>query len=629
MTETKTKECKHGTFTYYPTDHWIGGALDRFGEYSEGEVQKLVSLVGPDATVIEVGGNIGAITIPLGKHLTSGKLYVFEPQPDNASLLELNISQNGLAGPVQMERLIVSDEPGVGAMPLINFENTVNSGAASVVPMRESGTVEVQKVTVDMWFNTDAPRLDLLKVDVEGHELHVLRGARKTIAKYQPIIYVENDRPELSVELITMMMDMGYVCFWHLPELKNPAPEKDGTPYVSVNMLCFHKDKLFDAALISDCRKIMSAHDDWNLALLRMMEAKLPEAPAILRGKQWACITRLGGVGDNLMASSVLPYLKQKFGHLEVITSDPQSVVFENNPYIDKLTVKGQGDPNWGNGQDWQDYWASRAKEYAFFANLSHSCETLRAAVKAQTMYYWPASTRRKFLGYSYLETVADVCEVPYDKLRPQFFPTDLEWEHARETKRLVGGKYIAWVISGTRVDKIWPNAGVCIARIIKDLGIPVLMIGAPGRDFELAKMIEEHVRLTNGTLRGLHTCISVDPLRPNWPIRRVLSQTLAADLVIAPDTGPAWAVAYEDMPKIVMLSHASKENITKHWRNTVSLHADPSRVPCWPCHLLIDAPADCERLSGRSGGVGAACISDISVDDVMREVRRALQPAE
>ena len=74
-------------------------------------------------------------------------------------------------------------------------------------------------------------------------------------------------------------------------------------------------------------------------------------------------------------------------------------------------------------------------------------------------------------------------------------------------------------------------------------------------------------------------------------------------------------------MPKIVMVSHASAENITKHWVNTTTLHADPDRVPCFPCHRLHNSIDTC--TPNKDGGHAAACISDISVETIVCEVDR------
>ena len=414
-------------------------------------------------------------------------------------------------------------------------------------------------------------------------------------------------------------MALGYRLYWHLPALYNPDPVAVQCT-VSINMLCAPPLRLVD---VSDLTLINSADDDWRLAYERRKQAP---APVPIKKKQWAVVARLGGVGDNLMASAVLPYLKEKYGFVEVISATPQHVVFENNPYVDKLSIKQPGQPKWEDGKKWQEYWLDRASEVAFFAQLSHSCEGLRAYNESQTAFYWSDTARRKFAGHSYLETVADICEVPYDQLKPDFFPTETEVAQARNVKELVGGRYVAWVISGTRPDKIWPPAAAAIYRIIRELDTAVVLFGMPGKDFEIAKEIEKSVNIAAGSTRGLHLALSTSTDAPNWPLRRVLTQVQLADVVVSPDTGPAWAVAMHAIPKIIMVSHASPENITKHWRNTLTLHADPGRVACWPCHCLHDTKESCERLSGRKDEVGAACISDITVDKVIDAVAACLR---
>ena len=153
----------------------------------------------------------------------------------------------------------------------------------------------------------------------------------------------------------------------------------------------------------------------------------------------WAAIARFGGFGDNLIASSVLPGLKKKHGHVEVYAAKPMHCLFENNPYIDKFTVRENGDPIWGDGHSWQAWFADRAKDYAFFANLSHSCECTGVLMRILTPYWWPVSMRRKLCNRSYLEIVHDICEIPYDEIAPDFFPTEEEKAQAAETKAKVG----------------------------------------------------------------------------------------------------------------------------------------------------------------------------------------------
>jgi ADP-heptose:LPS heptosyltransferase len=336
---------------------------------------------------------------------------------------------------------------------------------------------------------------------------------------------------------------------------------------------------------------------------------------------KWACVARFGGIGDNLITSSVLPALKKKYDRVEVISQRPQHVVFENNPFVDKLSVYSVGDLPGGDA--WQEWFKSRSREYEFFANLSHTCETTLAFVKAQTQFWWPASVRRKLCARSYIEMVADICEVPYEDCAPGFFPTDEDREGALEAKATLGKRCVGWVVSGSRVDKIYPFASVVIARIIRDLGVPVILFGAPGKDQEIAHLIEENLKIQHGgALDGFHVAISGNAENDDtWPIRRSLTQLQMCDLVVGPDTGGMWAVASCDMPKIMLLSHASPENITKHWRNTMTLHAG-KRVSCWPCHLLHDDASTCVSNEWNSG---AACISDITAIRLFSAISDAL----
>jgi len=330
--------------------------------------------------------------------------------------------------------------------------------------------------------------------------------------------------------------------------------------------------------------------------------------------QKWAGVCRLGGIGDNLIAASTLRPLKKQGYKIEVISQEPYSAVFANNPFIDKLTLKKTEDiPQ--QQLEWQQWFALRAKEYAKFGNLSHSCEVTGALLPAMTAFYWPASMRRKLCNKNYLEIVHDIMEVPYE-FGPLFFPTEGEKSVALETKARIGQKVIGWCLSGTRLDKIYPYSPMVVARIIKEIDTPVVLIGAPGKNFEQAQQIQQHVRRQNGSDKNLHVAISPEAENKSWPIRRSLAFTQACDLVITPDTGPAWSVAFESLPKIVMLSHASPENITKHWINTTTLHA--TDVACWPCHQLHDEQKTC---TPNRDGNGAACISDISSEKLLTTI--------
>jgi ADP-heptose:LPS heptosyltransferase len=334
---------------------------------------------------------------------------------------------------------------------------------------------------------------------------------------------------------------------------------------------------------------------------------------------RWAGIARFGGVGDNLVAGSPLKALKRMGYMTEVITGGVYSNIYHHNPYIDKLTIKNTDtDLPKDDMKAWQKWFDSRAKEYDIFVHGSHSMEGRHALFDNMTSFWWPEDYRRKLCAGSYLETAHDLAQVPYD-FGPLFFAGPEEYAMAFLTKKKIAERFILWVISGTRIDKVYPYAPHAIARIIKEVGAPVLLMGGPSeKERSMADKIVEVVSVTNGGRDGLYKAVPDSGGEASWPLRTSLTMALCADLVVTPDTGTAWAVAFEPMPKIVMVSHASAENITKHWVNTTTLHADPNRVPCWPCHRLHNEPSTCRA---NKEGNGAACISDITVEKLVQTV--------
>lgn len=336
--------------------------------------------------------------------------------------------------------------------------------------------------------------------------------------------------------------------------------------------------------------------------------------------KPWAAVFRSGSIGDSLIASSPVALLAKDY-NVEIICDHPYGCLWEHNPHVAKLTElpKGHVPPD----PEWQKWMARRAKENDAFYNLSHSCEALIALPPNVSWFYWPASMRRKICDHNYLEVAHDICQVPHDfSPGPRFYPSEEEVEDAIRVKGKVGKRVIGVVLSGSRQDKIWPWMPGMIAKVLRELKIPVILFGGPGKDEAICNRIHEHVELQNNSVDDLHTCITRDSkeVTVEWSMRRNLAQIAQCDLVITPDTGLAWGVAMLQMPKIVLLSHASPKNITKHWVNTITLHADQSRVPCWPCHQLHNEPETCVKAEKADA---AACITDIHDTVVLDHIIR------
>jgi len=214
--QTGTKDCRHGKLMYLLNDAYIGRSLDVYGEYSEGEIDLFRQLLRPGDIAVDTGANIGALTVPMARFVQpGGAIVAFEPQRAIFDILCNNLRLNALSN-VSAFRRAVGRTTGTIRVPPLDYQRADNFGGVALGGM--SGD-EVQLVTID---SLGLSRLRLLKVDVEGMEHDVITGARATIERLRPAVYVENDRAEHSRRLISLLFDIGYRLWWHITPLFNP-----------------------------------------------------------------------------------------------------------------------------------------------------------------------------------------------------------------------------------------------------------------------------------------------------------------------------------------------------------------------------------------------------------------------
>ena len=259
-------KCRYGWMLYHSNDWYLGGAMHKYGEYSEGEVAMFRQLLGPGDVVVEAGANFGALTVPMAQLVgPQGMIYAFEPQRLVYQGLTANIALNSLPNVTTMHA-------GLGAaygslhVPILDPTHRQSFGGFSITG--HSAGEKVAVLTID---SLELAQCRMIKVDVEGMECEVLEGARETIARLKPILYVENDRPEYSSRLIAQIQDMGYRLWWHLPPLYNANnfrgdPENIYGNIVSINMLCLPRE----VAININLPEIRSPDEDWRVAAAKL-----------------------------------------------------------------------------------------------------------------------------------------------------------------------------------------------------------------------------------------------------------------------------------------------------------------------------------------------------------------------
>lgn len=232
-----------GYLLYNTNDVYIGQAIARYGEYSAIELGVLKRVCGPGDVVIEVGANIGAHTVALARHVgPTGRVFAFEPQRLVFQTLCANIALNSLTN-VECHWAALGAERGTVQVPELDPRQQGNFGGLTLLGDQRGVKVDCQ--VLDRYVSL--PRLRLVKIDVEGMEADVISGGRQLIAKFKPVLYLENDRAEKSEALIRLIAGLGYRLYWHLPPLFNPdnfygERENLFPNVVSINMLCVHPD---------------------------------------------------------------------------------------------------------------------------------------------------------------------------------------------------------------------------------------------------------------------------------------------------------------------------------------------------------------------------------------------------
>jgi FkbM family methyltransferase len=241
---------RHGPMLYNKNDVYVGGSLMRYGEFSPGEWKLFQMLTGSGMTVVEVGANIGAHTVPLAKRVgQTGRVIAFEPQRLCFQLLCANVALNQLTN-VEAWPYACGASYGQDTVPVLQPppDQPFNFGGLPMGTGPADGTYAIERMPIVRLDDVGATglalgRVGFLKIDVEGMESEVLRGAAQLIPDDRPVLYVENDRHEKSEELVRLIRSMGYDLYWHLPPLFEPdnfaGNNTNAWPgVVSINMLC-------------------------------------------------------------------------------------------------------------------------------------------------------------------------------------------------------------------------------------------------------------------------------------------------------------------------------------------------------------------------------------------------------
>ncbi len=185
---------------------WIkGSGVNGYwlGSYESEQVRFFEKIVKKDWVIFDIGAHVGFYTL-LSAELVGkdGKVFSFEPLIDNYEYLKKHIEINNYKNITPLN-VAVSDKDGSAFFR--KGENT------SMGHLTSNGEIKVRTITIDNLINNKKlPIPDVLKIDVEGAELAVLKGAVNLLNGYHPIIFLSTHSSDIHKKCCDFLLSLGY-----------------------------------------------------------------------------------------------------------------------------------------------------------------------------------------------------------------------------------------------------------------------------------------------------------------------------------------------------------------------------------------------------------------------------------
>jgi len=214
-----------GTRVFFPRGSHIFAKACEAGIYERENLKLLAALVRPGTAYLDVGANIGLLSLPLLHYFPTCRVVSFEPSPNTLPFLLQTQRQSGFGDRWQVVGKAVGSTPGELEM----FTHAPGLGAYdSLRDIRRAGTAAKRTVpvtTIDAeWEALGRPDVSVIKIDIEGAEMEALKGATACRAAYRPNLLLEWNAENLAAfhcppeSLLTFARTNGYDIF-SLPDL--------------------------------------------------------------------------------------------------------------------------------------------------------------------------------------------------------------------------------------------------------------------------------------------------------------------------------------------------------------------------------------------------------------------------
>lgn len=192
------------------------------GKFELAEREFILRTLQPGDVTIDVGANVGYFALLMASKVgPEGHVYAFEPLPRNSALLAQSVTENGFADRITLTRAALADRG--GELELVSPTTSLHWGGAYLRTADEDAFPsghEVTRVQVSALDEMALRRpVKFIKIDAEGAELLILRGASRLLHEDRPVVLAEISAPQLGLvsrgsptDMITFMARHGYRC---------------------------------------------------------------------------------------------------------------------------------------------------------------------------------------------------------------------------------------------------------------------------------------------------------------------------------------------------------------------------------------------------------------------------------
>lgn len=196
----------------------VSGIIVSHGSFEECELNVVFANLTEQSVFFDIGANVGLYSLSVAHQFKDIEIHAFEPVPDTLFEFKKNLARNRLENKIILNHLAVTDKNGSVYITANHHSSNYLTEAASTQCI-----LEVECITVDTYVEKySIKKIDFIKIDVEGKELSVLKGAKQALKSFKPILLVEliekdshflDRKCDNYKEVIAFLAELGYKYF--------------------------------------------------------------------------------------------------------------------------------------------------------------------------------------------------------------------------------------------------------------------------------------------------------------------------------------------------------------------------------------------------------------------------------